>query len=122
MLSDVLVWVELAFEPPHLPVRIFRSSDDAMARYAEIKEDVFVQETFYEVAVEQIRHQIWERTQGLCEFCGAIITEKTMHMHEKQWRGKGGEISLTNSFGVCYKCHEIEHEERNPKWQKSPLK
>ena len=39
-------------------------------------------------------------------------------MHEKQHRGKGGEISLENSEGLCAFCHlEVEHGDRRPQFR-----
>jgi hypothetical protein len=63
-------------------------------------------------AVSQIRHQIFERSKGDCELCSSPITEKTFHMHEKQHRGKGGEVSLENSVAVCASCHLFAHRDR----------
>lgn len=69
-----------------------------------------------------IRHQIWIRTGGQCEYgCGRSFTKHgdrftRMHMHEKQARGKGidpGEISLENSIGTCWICHDkVGHQDR----------
>lgn len=58
------------------------------------------------VAVKDVRDQVFERTRDQCEWCGNIITWKTMHMHEKVFRSKGGEVSLENCVGICYECHE----------------
>ena len=57
-------------------------------------------------AVSAIRKQVYERTRGECEWCGAPMTYKQMHLHEKKFRSHGGEISLENSDGICYGCHE----------------
>lgn len=71
----------------------------------------------YGVAVYEIRHQLFLRSDGYCELCLAPITEQSAHMHERQHRGKGGEISLENSVMVCAACHRYEHKDRNPRWK-----
>lgn len=60
-------------------------------------------------AVTEVRHQIFVRSGGGCEYCGAAVTEQTGHMHEKVFRSHGGEISLANSVFICYTCHRGEH-------------
>ncbi len=73
------------------------------------------------LAVGSIRRQIFWRSEGFCEMCGEIVLESSGHMHEKQHRGKGGEISLENSIFICAKCHQDAHKERNPRFTKKPL-
>jgi 5-methylcytosine-specific restriction endonuclease McrA len=68
-------------------------------------------------AVAAIRHQIFLRSQGNCEACGCPVNESTAHMHEKQHRGRGGEISLENSLFICAACHKWAHRARNPQWR-----
>lgn len=58
-----------------------------------------------EMTTGQIRRAIWERQGGTCVRCPTIITWKSLHMHERVHRGRGGEISLENSEGLCYECH-----------------
>jgi len=60
-------------------------------------------------AVAEVRRQIFLRSAGQCELCGALVTEDTGHMHEKIFRSHGGEISLANSIYVCPPCHRGEH-------------
>lgn len=68
------------------------------------------------VAVEEIRKQIWDRTDGECEWCGSFITE-AFHMHEVIPRGEGGNISLENSVGICASCHLNDaHGDRKPRF------
>jgi 5-methylcytosine-specific restriction endonuclease McrA len=69
-------------------------------------------------AVSEIRHHIFVRSGGECEHCGVPVTESSGHMHEKQHRGKGGEISIENSVFICAKCHQHQHKDRNPRWIK----
>jgi 5-methylcytosine-specific restriction endonuclease McrA len=60
-------------------------------------------------AVAEVRHQIFIRSKGACEYCAGVITEQSGHMHEKVFRSHCGEISLANSVFVCYPCHRGEH-------------
>lgn len=93
------VWVEVNILG--FATRIFASRLDAILRGPA--------DAIFEVeradAVKQIRDKIWENQEGLCIRCSAIITKATMHMHEREFRGRGGEISLVNSIGLCYTCH-----------------
>lgn len=61
-------------------------------------------------AVGAIRKQVWDRCGGRCEWCGSPVTQsgslyKRMHAHEQVPKGSGGEVSLTNTVGICYDCH-----------------
>jgi 5-methylcytosine-specific restriction endonuclease McrA len=71
-------------------------------------------------AVEDIRRQVWERDNKRCTHCGTMVTWKSMNMHERIWRGRGGEISLENSVTLCTNCHHTDdvagHGMRRPQW------
>lgn len=79
-------------------------------------------------ATRAIRDQIYKRTGGYCELdCGRPIKHsgalwERMHMHERVWRsqkdenGNFGDVSLTNSIGVCSPCHKKEHASRSPRF------
>ncbi len=69
-------------------------------------------------AVGQIRHQLFIRSEGYCEFCDDRVTERGGQMHERLHRGQGGEISLANSVFICATCHAFAHIGRNPHWSK----
>jgi len=75
------------------------------------------------VAVGTIRDQVFKRAGYICEFCGANLTITGGHMHEKNPRGKGGEISMDNSVAICYKCHlgRADSEHGNRRFQTSKL-
>jgi len=103
------VWAELSKEGNRV-VRIFKSEK---AAFASMRMVVFLLKS---TAVGDIRKQLFYRSQGYCELCGDIVTEKSGHMHEQKWRGKGGEISLENSVFICAKTHKLEHKERNPQF------
>src|ERR1035437_3756586 len=104
-----LVWVEL--NDAGCPTRIFRSRKAAH----DFGENWVVERNRTE-AVASIRKQIFYRSHGYCEICGALVLETSGHMHEQVPRGKGGEISLENSIFICPKCHAREHSDRNPRW------
>jgi 5-methylcytosine-specific restriction endonuclease McrA len=86
------------------PVRIFRAAKHAFAFPPEK-----IREWPRKDAVSSIRHQIFVRCAGKCEYCGNPVTENGPwhkgEMHERKPRGKGGEISLDNSVFLCHTCH-----------------
>ena len=106
-----MVWVE---QHPFVPraLRIFKSQKAAFAS------KVFVVQMFRDIATNDIRHALFLRSQGFCELCASVVTEKSGHMHERDPRGKGGEISLENSVFICARTHQLEHKDRAPRWSK----
>lgn len=114
MNNNELVWVEMDFSREWRPgraIRIFRS-------YTAAAFGTNVQQMKYGEAVKDIRHQLFLRSKGNCEQCGSIVSEDSGHMHERQHRGKGGEISLANSIFICPKCHKYDHRDREPKFNR----
>lgn len=107
-------FVELAFGETRV-IRIFRNRKDAMLAFGQSR---MVVPMAREDAVGAIRYQLWLRSKGDCELCGSPVTETSGHMHERQHRGKGGEVSLDNSVFICFKCHRLAHVDRNPRWTK----
>jgi 5-methylcytosine-specific restriction endonuclease McrA len=57
----------------------------------------------------EIRKLLRERCGGVCEMCGGNGFPFGLHPHEKVFRSKGGEMSLSNSPMLCQKCHSGEH-------------
>jgi hypothetical protein len=108
------VWAERAAGTDNI-IRIFKSQKAAFE--SRIFPN-FLVEVLYEAAVFSVRHQLFVRSGGFCEWCGDILTEQSGHMHERKHRGKGGEISLENSAFICAKTHKDEHADRNPHWSK----
>ena len=106
MRLDKQVWVEYN---DHSIVRIFKSKTAAFAS------NKAVAKVSYGYAVSDIRYQLWMRSEGLCENCCAMVTKDSGHMHERKWRGKGGDISLENSIFICPTCHKHAHKERSIK-------
>lgn len=84
------------------PIRIFKNNRAAIASGVP---DLLLSIRERKEAVGYIRHQIYLRQAGQCATCPNTFTEAGMHMHEKHHRGRGGEISLANSEGLCYSCH-----------------
>ena len=108
------VWVEL--NDAGYVVRIFRTRKEAYAFGEE-----WIAEAFRSPAVALIRKQIFDRSHGFCEICGAVLLETSGHMHEKLHRGQGGEISLENSVFICPTCHRRAHSDRNPRFTKKTV-
>ena len=73
-------------------------------------------------AVGEIRRQIWERDKKRCTHCGNTVLWSVMNMHERVWRGKGGEVSVCNGTTLCADCHQNSevagHGKRKVKWSK----
>ena len=57
-------------------------------------------------AVEEIRRQVWERDNKRCTHCGTMVGWNIMQLHERIWRGRGGEVSIDNSVTLCADCHQ----------------
>lgn len=70
-------------------------------------------------AISQIRRQVFEISRGECRNCSRAITWN-FHMHEQKPKGRGGEVSVTNSVALCADCHlNQEHGDRKPQWSKA---
>lgn len=98
------VWVELVDGTPVRICRTFTGEVHLIDR---------------RVAVGAIRHAVFVRSKGQCEWCNETITERGMHLHEQVSRGNGGEISLSNSVGICADCHlnsKKGHGKRKPQF------
>jgi Rieske Fe-S protein len=71
-------------------------------------------------AVTEIRRKIWLRDNKTCTHCGQTVPWNVMQMHERIWRGRGGEISVANGTALCYHCHQCDdvagHGKRSPQW------
>jgi 5-methylcytosine-specific restriction endonuclease McrA len=115
-MTGKMVWVGRAKRDGSLRiVRIFKS------RRAAAESMWSVRRVPYAQAVQEIRHQIFVRSEGFCEICMVRVLETSGHMHEKIHRGKGGEISLDNSIFICPTCHNWEHADRNPRFTKKTV-
>ena len=101
-------------------IRIFKSESAAMRAENPYSYDLVLMR--YENAVASIRRQLFFRSHGYCEICGALVLYSSGHMHEQIHRGQGGDISLENSIFICPKCHAREHDDRNPRFYTSGIK
>jgi hypothetical protein len=113
-------WVKIS-GVTKLPVLIFRTVRDALNSDAYDLGLVIQYE--FALAVEAIRRQVFVRDDWSCTHCGNPVTWEGSNkgeMHERQWRGKGGAISLENSTTLCKTCHEHNkvagHGKRRVQW------
>lgn len=108
------VWVET--EADGSAIRIFKNQKVAVA--------AGIVATFMDrnSAVTAIRRKIWNRDRHTCTHCGDLVSWFVMNMHERIWRGRGGEISVSNGTTLCYNCHQHDdvagHGTRQIKWSK----
>lgn len=93
------VYVEIGSE--EIPIRIFRGHGASVAYAGTNRISVWPKKD----AVEAIRRQCFKRSNGYCEWCGEAVTWYGFHMHEKVFRGKGGDVSVENSVAICADCH-----------------
>lgn len=118
--DDEMVWVGISVADQR-PSEIFRNHKLAMESLHGAAACVI--QWPYKSAVEIIRRKVFERDNYTCTNCGdTSLTWASGHMHEKIWRGKGGNISLANGTTLCYTCHilneEAGHGKRQPQWSK----
>ena len=91
-------------------IRIFKNNHKAFGFDQSV-----IRQSLRNYAVSEIRQQIVERSKiaGIptCEWCGIDLPGELNgrglkgHMHEKQFKGKGGEVSLENGVMLCPTCH-----------------
>jgi 5-methylcytosine-specific restriction endonuclease McrA len=101
------------------PLEVFKRQSEAVHALQNCPVLMNIIEMDRREAVGKIRHEIFLRQGGRCIACNTIFTEDQMHMHEKVSRGKGGNISLDNSEGLCYADHlgkSGAHGDRRPKF------
>jgi len=102
-------------------VRIFRTVKAAVSSPAW--EENRVARIDRGIAVGQIRRRVFERDQYRCTTCDDFVTWESGEMHERNPRGKGGEVSLDNSTTLCHNCHTASdssaHGNRKPQWSKA---
>ena len=116
-MSSKYVWVELAPEGT-FAIRIFKNAKAAAASAAWLVGHV-VQVSRVR-AVRDIRARVFARDRFACTHCGADVTWHSGQLHERQWRGRGGEVSVENCTTLCYSCHQSDpkggHGNRKPQW------
>jgi len=121
-MKSKLVLVEVNLQGD--PIRIFRTVKDSLQVDVES-----VQEVPKAYAVGAIRRQVFARAGctphqiGECEWCGRNISWETGEMHEKVFKGKGGEVSVVNSVAICHECHQGKNGAHgNRRWHSAKLK
>ena len=116
MNSAKQVHVELAVG---VPIRIFKNIKFAIASGAQ-----FVLWPYGD-AIEKIRCAVFIRAGYKCEHCGKSVPWAGSifvrgHLHEREWKGKGGDQSIANGVCLCYSCHmgseTAGHGKRKPQW------
>lgn len=120
-MAKQLVYVEISPETEK-PIRILKHFSDGLSLPPER-----VTQMARSVAVGYIREQVFSRAKRgmiiMCEFCGNTITPGTGQMHEKHFKGKGGEVSLDNCVAICNECHIGKTGEHgNRRFQSSKIK
>ena len=96
-----MVWVEIGSENG-LPIRIFKNQKTAYRSGSWDK----IAYVLRSMAVSEIRNQIWKRDNKRCTHCGNTVLWCVMQMHERIWRGRGGEVSIENGTCLCADCHQ----------------
>ena len=111
------VWVELS--AAGRVIRIFRNRRAAAETELAFPIDLVDRA----VAVKDIRAAVFQRDGYACTHCGKVVTWETGHLHERVWRGRGGEMSLENSTTLCFACHMYDkvagHGARQPQFGKT---
>lgn len=112
-----MVWAEV--ESDGLAVRIFKNRKMAFLLATPISVPAFILRS---VAVGDIRRKIWKRDKQKCVHCGDIVPYGVFEMHERIWRGRGGEVSVENGVTLCSGCHQTDkvagHGTRQVQWTK----
>jgi hypothetical protein len=73
-------------------------------------------------AVACIRRKVFERDNYTCvnPKCRKQLDWNTAEMHERHWKGSGGDVSLYNGICLCHNCHmhdkEFGHGMRQPQF------
>lgn len=111
------VWVEMV---DGKVVRIFRNAKDPRAIAALSDGTLGLGERAK--AVRDIRQAVFARDSYACTHCGKVVTWETGQLHERVWRGRGGEVSLDNCTTLCAACHKKDpvagHGNRVVQWSK----
>lgn len=118
------VWAELRgrIEDPHV-IRSFKNRRVAVLASMSLPADNFVAEVDKAEAAKDIRAQVFARDHYACTHCGRVVSWESGELHERRWRGRGGEMSLENSTTLCYDCHSNDpvagHGKRKPQFTRS---
>ncbi len=90
------VWVEI---DNGAVIRVFKNERDAVLSGKVVEQRPKAE------AVKFIRLLVFRRDKYACTHCGAEVTWYAGHMHERVWKGRGGEVSVDNCTTLCSECH-----------------
>jgi 5-methylcytosine-specific restriction endonuclease McrA len=63
------------------------------------------------------RREVWERGNGMCEFCHVAALSEVHHLAGRVARNGEDPHRLDNLIGLCGECHRRAHGE--PEWARS---
>ena len=55
-----------------------------------------------------VRNLVWERSKGLCEYCGLPLDEEAWDFHHRKLRSHGGKDSAENGVALHHFCHLVK--------------
>ena len=58
----------------------------------------------------KMKTELYNRAKESCEICGRWVEFAQFHVHHIKTRGAGGDDSLDNCQGLCFKCHRAIHD------------
>jgi len=61
------------------------------------------------VITKRLRHQVYDRAQGLCEICRGPGDFRGLAIHHKVLRSRGGKDELSNLILLCGRHHSEAH-------------
>lgn len=109
-----MVWVAIGADG--LAERIFKNRKQAVIAGESPGGELMLRSE----AVTVIRRKIWLRDNKSCTHCGRTVPWGVMQMHERIWRGRGGDVSVANGTTLCSGCHHDDpvagHGERKIQW------
>ena len=99
------VWVELKYSKDERTINVIRIFKSRKAAILRLPFGAVIDEILKASAVCNIRRQVFKRDGYTCTHCGKSVTWDTGHMHERVWKGRGGEVSVENCVCLCAQCH-----------------
>ena len=59
--------------------------------------------------LQELRDQVYARSQSLCDACGVGIRPDGWHLHHRKRRSQGGPDTLANCVALHAPCHQRIH-------------
>jgi len=56
-----------------------------------------------------LRHAVWARDGGLCQFAGESVSEQDAEIHHRKLRSRGGQDTPENLITLCGTHHRAVH-------------